>query len=1116
MNDCEDASRGLGTSEEGRVFDAFLLALERGEVEDVGAFCERRGWSLGELRPHLERVWEEYRRAHSGVAAVPGESARQRPSELAESLRALLRGHFVPEEKRGPGAEAPAPSSAGSGPSAAGDGERGTGNGERYLIEDEIGRGGMGVVLRVWDSDMNRAVAMKLMARRLDPATRSADLASDASLARFLDEAQVTGQLDHPGIVPVHELGVDAAGRAYFTMRLVEGRNLRAVFALAREGKEGWNLARAAGVLVKVCQAVAYAHSKRVVHRDLKPSNVMVGRLGEVYVMDWGLARVLTRPERSDLRLKPEETAVGPVRSLRGDDSPDSPLLTAAGTVLGTPAYMPPEQAEGRVEAIDERSDVYSLGAMLYTLLTGEMPYVTRGKEPSPRALLGRVLAGPPAPVHELAPEAPAELVAVCEKAMARQQAERYRTSEEIAEDLQAYLDHRVVRAYETGPFAELRKWVARNRSTAASAAAAVVLLVGGLLAVLFVQGAANRALREERDRVVQLADVKRLQDLESEAEDLWPCVPEKVAAMKAWIERADDLVERIDLHRDAIESLKRLALPGEEAPPEPHRFRHRFECPEPPAGGLRLRVALKSDAVLYLNGRELVRVGAPQKDDSYWSHLRTDWQELEVPGNALRQGANLLAAEVHQIDPPVRDLFFGFELGVGESVLVEQLALWRFDGGGEQAPLGWKDLDFDDSGWRVGNCPFEGGRVWLSTVRGRRQGLRFADTQLAWRYDLLVQLVQDLERFVEVRPLIGTAGTLVSVRERLAIASTIRERSIEDESAAWDEAVRSIADAGVCPKYRGLRTQPQLGLVPLGRDPDSGLWEFWHVQSGERPQRGGDGKYLIRDDTGLVLVLLPGGSFRMGSAPPSPELPEGAPNADPSTEPREQPVHEVRLDPFFASKYEMTQGQWLRIAGRNPSMFQPGGHSSGAAHTLVYPVEFVDWDLAVNVLRRLNLVLPMEAQWEYAARGGTTTVWWTGNEVESLEGAANLGDRSAQEQLSAKMKETAVAWSDGFPATSPVGSFRPNPFGLHDVAGNVSEWVGDGFDRERGYAKDPSYLRPVAPGTGERMEKDSLKRCTRGGSFYRNAFDARSARRWLTNNDRALDLGVRPARRVD
>ena len=211
----------------------------------------------------------------------------------------------------------------------------------RYRLHGEIARGGMGAILRVWDDDLRRPLAMKVILGRAGaPASERTPPVDTRELARFLEEAQVTGQLDHPGIVPVHELGLDSEGRAYFTMKLVKGRDLKGIFDLVFEEREGWNETRALGVILKVCEAMAYAHAKGVVHRDLKPANVMVGNFGEVFVMDWGLARVLGRKDVHDLRLQAEASPISSVKTERHEErleAPDSPLLTRDGDIVGTP-----------------------------------------------------------------------------------------------------------------------------------------------------------------------------------------------------------------------------------------------------------------------------------------------------------------------------------------------------------------------------------------------------------------------------------------------------------------------------------------------------------------------------------------------------------------------------------------------------------------------------------------------------------------------------------------------------------------------------------------------------------------------------------------------------------
>ena len=358
--------------------------------------------------------------------------------------------------------------------------------GKRYRVDNEIARGGMGVVLKVWDSALRRNLAMKvILGPEKDHAPK--DTGTDDSLVvRFVDEAQITGQLDHPGVVPIHELGLDEKGRPFFTMQLVKGMTFLDIVHLVHEKDEEWTQTRALGVLLRVAEALAYAHTKRVIHRDIKPANIMVGRFGEVYIMDWGLARILDEDERRDLRIDesrfPETQLLTDRQELAGE-SDESPLLTMDGHVIGTPAYMPPEQAEGRMSELNESADIYSLGAVLYHLLA-RRPYSSDERELPVIAVLGLVLAGPPEPLQKLRPDTPPELISICEKAMARHARDRYAGMSELADDLRAFLENRVVIAHRTGALVELRKWVRRNRLAAAALCLVVLSVLGGSITV--------------------------------------------------------------------------------------------------------------------------------------------------------------------------------------------------------------------------------------------------------------------------------------------------------------------------------------------------------------------------------------------------------------------------------------------------------------------------------------------------------------------------------------------------------------------------------------------------------------------------------------------------------
>jgi serine/threonine protein kinase len=239
----------------------------------------------------------------------------------------------------------------------------------RYQLVGEIARGGMGAVLKGRDTDLGRDVAVKVL---LDAHKGKVEL-----IQRFVEEAQVGGQLQHPGIVPVYELGQFPDKRPFFAMKLVKGRTLSRL--LRERPNPAAELPRFVQIFAQVCQAVGYAHARGVIHRDLKPGNVMVGSFGEVQVVDWGLAKVLRQGGAAD-EAQPEEapTQIRTVRSVGSSAEKGSGSDTRAGSVLGTPAYMAPEQANAEVDRLDERADVFGLGAILCEILTGQPPYTGR------------------------------------------------------------------------------------------------------------------------------------------------------------------------------------------------------------------------------------------------------------------------------------------------------------------------------------------------------------------------------------------------------------------------------------------------------------------------------------------------------------------------------------------------------------------------------------------------------------------------------------------------------------------------------------------------------------------------------------------------------------------
>jgi tetratricopeptide (TPR) repeat protein len=286
-----------------------------------------------------------------------------------------------------------------------------------YELLGEVGSGGMGIVFRARDLRLNRDVAVKVLQDKYAPSSLAA--------RRFVDESQITGQLQHPGIPPVHEVGALPDGRPFLVMKLIKGRTLDEMLA---DGSA--NRGSLVGVFEQVCQAVAYAHNHGVIHRDLKPHNVMVGQFGEVQVMDWGLAKF-----RADARA---ETAEATTASTFHDPRVDSDdLRTRAGSFLGTPAFVSPEQAIGAVDQVDERSDVFGLGAVLCAILTGQPPFVGDTAE-STRQMAAEKHLEPAFARLDACGDEP-ELVALCKRCLAGKRDDRPRNAGEVAAAVHAF-----------------------------------------------------------------------------------------------------------------------------------------------------------------------------------------------------------------------------------------------------------------------------------------------------------------------------------------------------------------------------------------------------------------------------------------------------------------------------------------------------------------------------------------------------------------------------------------------------------------------------------------------------------------------------------------------------
>ena len=296
----------------------------------------------------------------------------------------------------------------------------------RYTYIGERGKGGMGRVLLVHDEHLERDIALKelLPLEEEGPTPSPARHAKDM-VARFLREAKITGQLEHPSITPVHEVGRRRDGGLYYTMKLVRGKTLSQAIT------EAGTLEKRLKLLphfVDLCQAIAYAHDRGVIHRDIKPSNVMIGDYGETVIIDWGLAKV---KEQEDMRGDEMQKTLVAMRSGEEEDA----AKTAYGQALGTPVYMPPEQARGDLDAIDERSDIYSLGAVLYEIFTGQTPF----SGTSLKRTFDQVQNKEPEPIRRIEHKVPKELAVICAKAMAKDPTKRYDSAKDLAEAVQSW-----------------------------------------------------------------------------------------------------------------------------------------------------------------------------------------------------------------------------------------------------------------------------------------------------------------------------------------------------------------------------------------------------------------------------------------------------------------------------------------------------------------------------------------------------------------------------------------------------------------------------------------------------------------------------------------------------
>jgi serine/threonine-protein kinase len=468
-----------------------LLALQVGLIDQVQLVAAFQAWIRDKARPlaeHLAARGDLDPDQRAGVEAMVGLHLKKHGGSAEKSLAALPAGRSTRESlaalgdpaiehtltQLASGSDDDADRTASYGVGVA------TSDGQRFRILRPHAQGGLGAVFVALDRELHREVALKqiLDQHADDPASR----------ARFLMEAEITGGLEHPGIVPVYGLGTYGGGRPYYAMRFIKGDSLKEAIErfhaddsprrdAGRRSLEFRNLLRR---FLDVCNAIEYAHSRGVLHRDIKPGNIIVGKHGETLVVDWGLAKAQGRGVAED---SSDERALVPSRSSGSAE-------TLPGSALGTPAYMSPEQAHGDLEHLGPRSDVYSLGATLYCLLTGRPPF-----EGDIFEVLSRVQRGDVTPPRRLDPTIDKALEEVCLKAMAAKPEDRYASCRALADDVERSMADEPVTAWEEPVSRRLLRWLTRHRVGVTAAGAALVVALAGTAAVLVVQTKGNAAL---------------------------------------------------------------------------------------------------------------------------------------------------------------------------------------------------------------------------------------------------------------------------------------------------------------------------------------------------------------------------------------------------------------------------------------------------------------------------------------------------------------------------------------------------------------------------------------------------------------------------------------------
>jgi len=1015
--------------------------------------------------------------------------------------------------------------------------------GSRFTILRPHAKGGLGQVSVARDEELNREVAFKeIQAQYADNAV---------SRSRFLLEAEVTGSLEHPGIVPVYGLGQYGNGRPFYAMRFIQGDSLQAAIKRFHDadqtkrdsGEQSLELRKLLGRFIDVCNAIEYAHSRRVLHRDLKPGNIMLGKYGETLVVDWGLAKPIGH------RDSPGESDERTLQPASGSDSSH----TQMGSAIGTPQFMSPEQAEGRLDELGPPTDVYSLGATLYCLLTGRPPFAAADA----LAILGQVVKGDfPAP-RTVKPDVPAALQAICLKSMALKPDDRYSSARALADDIERWIADEPVSAYRDSFNRRFFRWRRSHKTlVGATTTAIAVLLIGGVIASAIGRKA------NERTRMLAMVDAlmsANTTEVPRILEELAPyreivrgrlvaacdaAAPDSTHRLHAGLALVVDdpfQVEYLRAHLLAVTPSQFPIVRDALAPYHAAIVQPLWEIASDTHQEAQRRFQAACALATY----------AP--DDKRWNLIRT-----VVANRLVTLEASELVAWREFLRPARKQLLEPLAAIYRKTAEREQARIYATETLAEYAadqPRFLVDLLADAE-------PFQFPVIFAKLTAHHEQAVALVEAELVMIIDEDASEEQK-ERMAKRQANAAVTLYRLDVAEkvwlRLAFSPDPRMRSyfihwvsplggdprplvrrvLMDEEPdvtirrALVQCLGEFNDVQLSADERQLLIEKLLDVYE--REPDPGLhgaaeWLLRKWEQSAKLQELVDklrsnevqlAPCLVRDDRkwfvntrGQTMVILDADEFSMGST---------------ESEPDRLPIetqHRCRIGRRIAiSATEVTKAQYRDfqqsvqgfdlVSNRDLTPYVRTDDSPQTGAMWYEAAAYCNWlneqeglpaeqncyepnsdgkydegmKVKGNAVELVGYRLPTEAEWEFACRGGTTTSRYYGLTETLLPKYAWYLANSEQH-------------------TWPVRSLKPNDAGLFDMLGNASEWCNTAI------VEDPNVGKEAIDDLPGETVLSNQARVLRGGAFMDTRQNARSADRYRLNPTfRGAGFGFRLAR---